>query len=120
MNAEAMSSEKRIHERKNLDHEQVPGIFQVGVSGEVTEFNEVNDVSISGMGIMFPKSVSVGQSIKVSYHANDFRTDIEAEVVWKEKIAEDKFRLGIEFSNKNMDGNIMLFMALREYIDDFA
>ena len=116
----AMNSEKRNHERKNLDYDQIPGKFQIDFLGEIIEFNQVNDVSISGMGLLVPRSVAAGQNVQISYQSDDFTTTIEAEVVWEEKLSEDVFRLGIEFSNKNMDDNIMLFMTLREYIDDFG
>ncbi|MDH5257812.1 MAG: PilZ domain-containing protein [Gammaproteobacteria bacterium] len=115
-----MNSEKRNHERKNLDYDQIPGKFQVDLSGELFEFNQVNDVSISGMGLLFPRSVSAGQTIQISYQSEEFNTALEAEVIWEEKLSDGVFRLGVEFSTKNMDDNIMLFMTLREYIDDFG
>jgi len=115
-----MESEKRSHKRKNLDYDQIPGKFQVELGDEAIEFNQVNDVSISGMGLLFPKSISAGDTIRISYVSNDFSTSIEAEVVWEEKLSDGVFRLGVEFSNKKMDDNIMLFMTLREYIDDFG
>ena len=116
----SMNSEKRNHERKNLDYDQVPGKFHIVVSGESIEFNQVNDVSISGMGLLLPRSVSAGQNVEINYSSDDFSTKIEAEVVWDEKLSDDVFRIGVEFSNKNMDDNINLFMTLREYIDDFG
>ena len=116
----AMNSEKRNHERKNLDYDQIPGKFQIEFAGKLIEFNQVNDVSISGMGLLVDCSISVGQNIQIGYQSEDFSTAIDAEVVWEEKLSDDVFRLGIEFSNKNMDDNIMLFMTMREYIDDFG
>lgn len=115
-----MDSEKRNHERKNLNYGQIPGTFQVDLSDESIEFNQVNDVSISGMGMLFPRSVPAGDTIRVSYVSPEFSTSIEAEVVWEEKLSDGVFRLGLEFSNKKMDDNIMLFMTLREYIDEFG
>jgi len=115
-----MDSEKRNHERRNLYYDQIPGTFQIEFSGELIEFNQVNDVSISGMGLLIPRSVPAGEKIKIGYLSQDFSTMIDAEVVWAEKISDAVFRLGIEFSNKNMDDNIMLFMTLREYIDHFG
>ncbi len=115
-----MKSEKRNHERKNLDYKQIPGKFQVEVEGEKFEFNQVNDVSISGMGLLFERSIPQGQKIRVSYESEEFGTAIDANVIWEEKLSDGVYRLGIEFSNKNMDDNIMLFMTLREYIDDFG
>jgi len=117
---EAMNSEKRNHERKNLDYDQILGKFQVSFTDEVIEFDQVNDVSISGMGLLFPRSVPAGEIINISYVSDDFCTAVDAEVVWEEKLSDGVFRLGVEFSNANMDDNIMLFMTLREYIDDFG
>ena len=115
-----LNSEKRNHERKSLAFEQIPGKFQVNIEGELIEFNQVNDVSISGMGMLLSRSVMAGQAIQVGYTSDDFSTSIDAEVVWAEKLSDGNFRLGIEFSEKRMDDNIMLFMTLREYIDDFG
>jgi len=115
-----MNSEKRNHERKNLDYDQIPGKFEVDFAGEKIEFNQVNDVSISGMGLLFPRAIPAGEPIRISYESEDFGTAIDAEVIWDEKLSDGVFRLGVEFSTKNMDDNIMLFMTLREYIDDFG
>ncbi len=115
-----MNSEKRNHERKNLNYEQILGKLQISFAGKIIDFNQVNDVSVSGMGLLISSPVSVGQDVYLGYQSNDFSVMIEAEVVWSETLSDGVFRLGLEFSNKNMDGNIMLFMALREFIDDFG
>jgi len=111
--------EKREHERKNLAYDQVPGKFHVLHKDERIEFNQVNDVSISGMGMLLDADIQAGNMIAVGYEADDFSVVIQAEVVWQEKLSEDVFRVGIKFSTENMNDNVMMFMALREYIDDF-
>ena len=111
--------EKRRHERKNLAYEQIPGIFQIGFDDKKIEFNQVNDVSISGMGILIDSHVAEKSQVSISYEADDFQIAIQAEVVWQEKLSDDVYRMGLQFSNKNVDENVMLFMTLREYIDEF-
>jgi len=112
--------EKRRHERKNLVYEQIPGKFHIGLGDERIEFNQVNDVSISGMGILLEQYLAKNSEITVEYEADDFYVKIQAEVVWQEKLSDEVYRMGIHFSNNSVDDNVMLFMALREYIDDFG
>ena len=111
--------EKREHERKNLAYDQVPGKFHVLHNSERIKFNQVNDVSISGMGILLDTDIQAGNVIAVGYESDDFSVALQAEIVWQEKLSEDVFRVGIKFSTENMNDNVMMFMALREYIDDF-
>lgn len=111
--------EKRAYERKNLAYEQVPGKFHVVHENRLVEFNQVNDVSVSGMGILLDVDIRPGCEIKVAYEADDLMVALDAEVVWQEKLSDDVFRVGIKFATNNMNDNVMLFMALREYIDNF-
>ena len=115
-----MNSEKRNHERKNLASDQIEGIFSIIVKDEKIVFDQVNDVSISGMGIRVDHFLDKDQPIKVCYESDDFNIEINAEIVWEEKLEDNTFRIGVQFSNENMDGNVMLFMTMREYIDDFG
>ena len=110
----------RNHERKNLVHDQIPGRFVLEYGGEAFVFSQVNDVSISGMGVLVALPLVVGDKVGLRYESDDFTVAINAEVVWVEKIHDGVYRAGIQFSNENMDDNVMLFMTLREYIDDFG
>ncbi len=112
--------DKRQHERANLAYEQIPGKFHIGIGSERIEFNQVNDVSISGMGILLDSYLATKSNITIGYEAEDFNVQIQAEVVWQEKLSDDVYRMGIHFSNHNVDDNVMLFMTLRNYIDDFG
>ena len=112
--------DKRRHERANLAYEQIPGKFHIGIGSERIEFNQVNDVSISGMGILLDSYLATSSSITIGYEAEEFCVQIQAEVVWQEKLSDEVYRMGIHFSNLNVENNVMLFMTLREYIDDFG
>ena len=117
---DVMSSEKRYHQRKNVAHEQIPGEFYIIVDEQKTFFDQVNDVSISGMGIFLNQKLGQGVNLKVGYDSPDFSVCIDAEVAWEERLAKDEFRIGIQFSNQNVNDNVMLFMTMREYLDDFG
>jgi len=115
-----MNSDKRNHERKNLASDQIPGLFSISVKGDKIEFRKVNDVSISGMGIYLENAIDVDKDIQVSYESDDFSVTINAEVAWKVNAEDGGIRIGVQFSNESMDDNVMLFMTMREYIDDFG
>ena len=115
-----MNSEKRDHERKNLASDEIQGKFSIILKNEEIEFSDVNDVSISGMGIRLDHFVEKGTPIQVSYVSEDFSVLINADIVWTEKLEDNFFRIGVQFSNENVDNNVMLFMTMREYIDDFG
>ena len=115
-----MNKEKRNHERKNLASDQIQGTFSIILKDEKIVFDQVNDVSISGMGICVDHFLDKDQSIQVCYESDDFNVSINAEIAWEEKLDDNSFRIGVQFSNENMDGNVMLFMTMRAYIDDFG
>jgi hypothetical protein len=114
-----MNSDKRNHERKNLASDQIQGKFAIITNEERIEFDKVNDVSISGMGLGVDHSLGENSPLQVSYESEDLNILINAKIIWQEKV-DSGFHVGIEFSNENVDSNVMLFMAMREYIDDFG
>ena len=84
------------------------------------EFDKVNDVSISGMGLVVDHSLDENSPLQVSYESDDLNILVNAKIIWQENAGASSFRIGVEYSNENVDSNVMLFMAMREYIDDFG
>lgn len=117
---DVMSSEKRFHQRRNIASEQIPGEFFIVMDNRQIPFQKVNDVSISGLGIRLSEKIAKGTQLQIGYQSPDFSLRIDAEVAWQERLAKDDFRIGIQFSTRNVNDNVMLFMTLREYIDDFG
>ena len=115
-----METEKRSHQRKNLAYEQIPGNFLIEVGETKHVFTQVNDVSVSGMGMLLDREIAPDTEVRISYHSPEFSVGIGATVIWSEKLGEDVYRLGVKFAIDKMDDNVMLFMTLREYIDDFG
>lgn len=114
-----MTDERRGHDRESLAKAEIPGKFLIESGGESQSFTQVCDVSISGMGLVLNKALSTGQEIVVKYISEDFSVGINAVVAWCVPDAEDH-RVGVQFSSEDLDANVMLFMTLREYIDDFG
>ncbi len=119
-----MDHEKRRHERKNINKENVPGEFRLEIDGESFSLNDPHDVSISGMGVGFSYPVEVDTPIKVGFQAEDLELYVRGKVAWcreskPNEIQGGAFRIGIEFDNERADHNCLLFMALRSSLDTF-
>ncbi len=115
-----MADERRKHERANLKRDDIPGSFFIDADGESFQFTNVNDVSISGMGIDTPFPLEKGAAIGLRYIADDFQLRLNGTVAWCETGAEEgSHRIGVQFDPANMNDNVMFFMTLREYVDDF-
>ena len=110
-------------ERRKCDRDQIQkdiiGVFLVEYAGEEIPFSFVHDVSISGMGLILGRSIPVGEIVVLRYVTEESETAIKATIVWnKEK--DQGFELGVEFLTDDMDANILFFMAVREYLDNFG
>lgn len=116
-----MSKERRQHERANLNRGDIPGAFYLEAEGQTHQFVQVNDVSISGMGISVPIALKPDTKVGLRYISDDFRIELESVVAWCEKPERgDLYRIGIRFLPSNMNENVLFFMTLREYVDDFG
>jgi hypothetical protein len=115
----AMSEEQRAHDRENLERTDIPGTFSVEADGKSHAFTRVNDVSISGMGIYIDCSFENGKDVVVKYSSTEFGIAIRAKIAWCVK-EEDGFKVGVQYSSEDLDANVMMFMTLREHIDDFG
>lgn len=120
-NADLSAFERRTHERKAIRRDDIPGEFTITVGGEAFSFNEVHDVSISGMGLSFQQALKEGEEVTLEYNSDSFSVSLVATVSWCEKNNHNEsYRIGLRFSCGSMNDNVMFFMTLREYIDDFG
>lgn len=115
-----MALERREHERKQLSR-NIPGAFYVDFAGRSHPFTHVSDVSISGMGVVLPAEIPSGAEVALRYESRDFNMKLHGTVAWVGR-SSDGFDggMGINFSTDDMDRNVLFFMTLREYIDDFG
>jgi len=114
-----MTLERRGHDRESLAKADIPGQFLIECEGNSQGFSLVSDVSISGMGLTVSQAIDVGKEVQIKYVSDEFNVCINAVVVWC-LIDEKETRIGVSFSAEDLDANVMLFMTLREFIDDFG
>jgi hypothetical protein len=117
-----MSIDRRKDERKNFRMDNCSGKFIVtDQAGSVVVVNNVNDVSISGIGLQINETCfDVGDEIKLIYENDGLRIAINAAVRWCAYVSQSEgSRLGLQFEPGQGDMNLLFFMALREYLDAF-
>ena len=117
-----MFEDQRKHERKNVRSDEITGSFFIEVDDDCIAFSRVNDVSISGTGLILERPIETGRQITLKFISGDWQIAIKGEVIWCDEIAEEPgaHRMGIEFDGADMENNSLFFLALREYIDHFA
>lgn len=124
---ETMSEEKKVlheerrrHQRKALNIKRGGVEFAVQIGGDVLTISEVHDVSISGIRLLLERSLNTGQELTLSAREGEFSISLVGNVRWCRKSTDHEgFEAGVEFSNMDMDNNILFFMSLRKYLDGF-
>lgn len=122
-----MSQDRRRHERRIIRIPNNEAFFRLHVHDKWHPINNVHDASISGIGIWFAEAVSGGTPVKILFVSRDFEIVLSARVCWCQSgdqdgalTGGDTHRLGIEFDPKRLEDNVLMFMALRKYLDEFC
>ena len=123
-----MSRERRRHERHLIRLNEKKAFFRLHAGGKWHGIHDVYDVSVSGIGLRFSEALDVGTPIKISFTSYDLEIVLGAKVCWCRPGTEiisiagttETYRLGIEFDLERVDDNMLMFMALRKYLDAFA
>ncbi len=123
-----MSDDRRRHERRIVRIPDNKVFFRLHIHDKWHAINNVHDASISGMGIWFTEAISSGTPVKILFAARDFEIVLNASVCWCQNETQDcglgesgnVYRLGIEFDPKHLEDNVLMFMALRKYLDGFC
>jgi len=120
-----MSNERRRHTRLALRTPEMDGFFRIHFNEEWYPLTDIHDVSISGMGFRFATPINPGTVLRISYMSRDFETTLPATVKWCRDKAQDGnpavgYTLALEFDMKNVNENMLMFMALRKFLDPFT
>jgi hypothetical protein len=111
-------ADRRRHSRKKF-HGQRGGVtFTARLGTEICEIQNVHDVSISGIRLRLARRVDLGSNLELIAQEADFTVNVDGFARWCQEV-DDGFELGIEFASADLDSNILFFMSLRKYLDDF-
>lgn len=115
-----MSEEKRKYPRKGFNSAVDECSFYLEEKGRLYEINDVQDVSISGVGVHLPKKFNIGQKIVLKYESPDYHLSIDGTIAWCDNAVQPgSSRLGIEFDAGNQEDNSLFFLAVRKFLDPF-
>jgi len=67
---------------------------------------------MSGMGIRVDYDINDDETIQICCELGDYHVTINAEIAWQKKPEDNGFRIGVQFSNENMNNNVSLYTAL--------
>lgn len=119
-----MSRERRRDERKVIRINEKEVFFRLHLNGRWHPLRQVHDVSISGMGLSFAEAIGAGTPVKIACAMRDLEIILCATVCWctahDQEAANGFHRLGVEFDAKQRDDSMLMFMALRKYLDPFT
>lgn len=122
-----MLHESREHERKTLLELEGNSSFFIESDEALYPFNKVNNVSVSGAGIVLPLPLPPATPVVLGLDQDDWQIRVQGTVVWCESLIDEyedstdsQYRLGVRFNHRDIKNSSMLFLALREFIDPFG
>ncbi len=120
MSEHTPEKDRRRHERKAFVEQEGSIEFLVQVGNEFCAIQSVYDVSISGIRMVIERKLAVGATLVLSAKEPGFCITVKGVVRWSAEEAEDQgYSCGVEFYNEEMNNNVLFFMSLRKYLDQF-
>ena len=113
-----MGIEKRKHERRLVQMDRCEGTFTLEVHNAFHEIPQVQDMSISGMGIILPVYVDPGRPVKIFYAEDDHVVSLTGTVTWcqEQSPGSSSFRIGICFDDPYRDAKNVFHVTMSRYL----
>ena len=120
MNAKSSpsSSDQRQETRVNVALRGQTNEFSIEFGGQTLAITNIRDVSISGVGLELEQIIAKGETITLTYQSDDLTLKIQGHVAWCDANSSP-ICIGVEFSREEPRDNMLFFMAMRKYLDDF-
>jgi len=112
------SSESRQETRVNVNLQGQTNSFFVEFSGQTFPITNIRDVSVSGVGLELEQIIAQGETIELGYNSDDLDLKVKGTIAWCDA-SNGPVALGIEFTPDNPQENMLFFMAMRKYLDEF-
>jgi hypothetical protein len=112
------NSESRQDTRVNVNLQGQTNSFFVEFAGQTVPITNIRDVSISGVGLELEQIIAQGETIELGFNSDDLNLKVKGTVAWCD--AHHKpVAIGIEFTSESPQDNMLFFMAMRKFLDDF-
>jgi hypothetical protein len=115
-----MSVEKRSNARGAVTvHSNETRFFVKSESGVYT-ITQIQDVSLSGVGIETRYPLKPGELIVLKYRSSELQLSVEGTVAWSNQIRPQVYSIGVSFLPDEKRHNAVFFLALRKYLDELG
>jgi len=112
------NSESREETRVNVNLQGQTNSFYVEFSGQTIPISNIRDVSISGVGLELEQIIAQGETIELGYNSDDLNLKVKGNIAWCDA-NNTPVSLGIEFTSDTPQENMLFFMAMRKFLDEF-
>jgi len=112
------NSESRQETRVNVDIQGQTNSFYLEFAGQTVPISNIRDVSISGVGLEVEQIIAQGETIELGFNSDDLELKVKGHVAWCDA-SNSPVALGIEFTSDTPQDNMLFFMAMRKFLDEF-
>jgi len=112
------TGEMRQEARAQVDIEGHNNKFFIEIAGQTVPIANIRDVSVSGVGLQLDQIIAQGETIQLGYNSDDLDLKVNGNVIWCD--AQQKpVSVGVEFTQETPQENMLFFLAMRKYLDEF-
>lgn len=117
-----MFTDSRSNARLPIPKYFTGGAFHLVDGEREYHYIRANDVCVSGIGLDVPSPLECGSQVKVRYTTEGWRSDLDGTVMWcvrSDRVgvsmrAYQNFRVGIRLNPSNVQANALLFLTLKD------
>ena len=114
----AKTKDQRQEARVNVTQQGQINNVSIESAGQSIPVTRIRDVSISGVGLALEQTIAKGETITLACQFEDLKLRIQGQVAWCDA-SSSPVSIGVEFSRETPRDNMLFFLALRKYLDDF-
>jgi len=114
----AKPEDQRQEARVSVELQGQINDFSIESAGQSIPITRIRDVSISGVGLALEQTIAEGETITLACQFDDLKLRIQGQVAWCDG-SSSPVCIGVEFSRETPRDNMLLFLAIRKYLDDF-
>ncbi len=122
----SMFSDNRIHARLSVPKYYTGGSFHLVDGERKYHYIRANDVCVEGIGLDVPSPIESGSQVKVCFTSDGWRADLDGTVMWCTRAdrvggvsqqSYQNFRVGIRLSPGNSQDNALLYLTLKDGLE---